>query len=407
MSEDDDAPFRLRISCPDTGMLSDHRVEQTLPMISSSNDPAATDQADDKKRKPTGKKKEKKRSKKKSFAGDGGVKDLLVVDDETEKRVKESFASAVREMLLPKDASVDPDDGERVARHGDECTTATTTVTAGDRNNRQQGLNRVKKHMLLGVNEILKSISRQSSAVSALILTYPLQTHLHLHLYQLAHRMSVPCLSVPDFAHTLKQLNIPATIGVALRPCEPESAAYPLLRVCLNAASPGSGSVPLHSSRLRPADQRSVAEHGSVLQMQVLASEEVYVRRDRQRKEVWGRRRDETSGLVNQSQVVVVGAKDNFFPVRNPLTSSPFVVVSHLTAASSATDRDAALMTDLCSPDSNVDQRETSSSTPTTDRPEQGIRVMMLPYRVVEPVMVQSSGKKRIRTKNTGKKKAQ
>lgn len=119
-----------------------------------------------------GKKKAQKK-RKKCFVGSGS--DLLVVDEETGCRLKELLTRVLRDML-PKDATADVQSDERVAGGRDE---SRGEEKWRDRNNRQhQGMHEVKKHFVLGVNEIVKSISR-SSAV-ALLLTTPLQTHLQV-----------------------------------------------------------------------------------------------------------------------------------------------------------------------------------------------------------------------------------
>lgn len=354
-------------------------------MLSSASDKCAKQQK--------GKKSAKKR--KKCFVGDGRSRDLLVVDEETGSRLKEVLTHVVRD-LLPKDPATDVQSDERVAGEEDE---RTEEKKRGDRNNQLgKKMHEVKKHFVLGVNEIVKSISR-SSAI-AVLLTDPLETHLQLQLQQLASHHSVPCLCVPGFDETLKSLQVPSMVGIAVRPtaADPSSIVHPLL-CCIKTAAAGEADSPPPTFPLT----RPVCKLTYALQFRDLRRDQLYSMSDLVKKEVSGSRHDETSASNENDVIAVTGAKDNFFPCRTAMTSSPFVV-SHSIQPPVGSDRDNAFMTRFGFTGSNMDQGRTPSSTADDGEEEKGVKFRQMTYRPADSLIVQPSGKKRIRHKKMAKK---
>jgi ribosomal protein L7Ae-like RNA K-turn-binding protein len=83
-----------------------------------------------------------------------------------------------------------------------------------DKNNSesQARIHLLKKHLIFGVNEVMKSVSRRKS--SGVILSHPLETHLQSSIHDLCRENNVPCLSVPDFVDAISSVS---SIGIAFK----------------------------------------------------------------------------------------------------------------------------------------------------------------------------------------------
>lgn len=345
-------------------------------------------------------KKVKKKMRKKSVVCDGRDS-AVVVAEATGSRLKELLTRVLRD-LLPKDSSTDLQSDERVAGEEDERTGGKEKKHR-DRNNRQQGemVRAVKKQFVLGVNEILTSIT--SHTASAVLLTDPLETHVQRQLCELAHHHSVPCLCVAGLHETLKSLRVPSTIGIAVRKPAVDSCSIvsPLLN-CIREAAAAAGQsidVPSHSPQSQPVRETVT----SAIKFHELTAQQLY-----KSGQVLEQDDDDAFDSQNEENLIaVVVAEDNFFPRRrDAVTSSSPFVVSHQSTGSS--DRDSALLTRFSFTQSNVDQSTRPSSSGTGDEgvvhDEEEKGVSLFPaYRKADSVTVQSSGKKRIRRKNTAK----
>lgn len=97
-----------------------------------------------------------------------------------------------------------------------------------DKNNSesQQRIRRLKNHLILGVNEVMKAVSRRTT--SGVILTHPLEVHLQNSMHDLCRQNDIPCLSVPTFIQAISPLS---SIGIAFKclPVSGNSSSTPTL----------------------------------------------------------------------------------------------------------------------------------------------------------------------------------
>lgn len=374
----------------------------TGPMISSSEKSASGNQS---------KKSVSRKGKKCLFVRDDKSSELVVAGDETVTQIKDLITDFVTHLDLPKDEMEETDTAkstkeERVERRdGDECFGRREKGSKkGDKNSRSRNemMQKVKQEFVLGVNEIVKSIT--GSRVKALLLTHPLQTHLQLQLHQMALEHNIPVVCVPGLNQTLTSLHIPSSIGLAIRSQVTGSQSVGdqiLLLVQSVVPSPesGLGSKPSCSSFPDVHNERFISKRKYAFHFNPL--QKPYSDRDLLLKSI----RDETSAPTisecNESIVETVQQEESFFPIRDPLTFSSFVVDGITDVPSSihcVKDRENDSLTRLSfRGGSNMDQSSASSSSVHTNRLCDDEEEMQVKYRPAESVILSqpAAGSKR------------
>lgn len=198
---------------------------------------------------------------------------------------------------------------------------------------------------------------------------------------------------MPNLHETLKSLQIPSMTGIALRPAaaDPSSIIYPIFK-CIADVSVGQS---VKAAVIVPSEAKKGRND---VRFTDWKADQVLFRSELVAKELQG----QTKKHDNAFDVIAVVVKDNFFPCRDPVASSPFVVSPHIIiqALAHRHDRDSDSVTRFSFKESNVDQTPLSSAATSG---EVKSLTSVTQYRQAGSMLVHAS-EKRIRSKKKAEK---